>query len=547
MSEANDQAVEELSKSLKILKTKSDLHNETVPINRLPVELFCMLLEYLDRSELFLYESVCQRWANFVKAFVRNKLVISRIHKVRPIHWFYLDERCPPSSVMVRSDLNVIENSFLFGLKHLKIRDQYIRDYHTKNKRSLYPPLTNLNLINRLTALEVLEISRSPAGTISLPNLKYLAISYNMEYPRPILIDCPQLSSFKTKSSNLVFDFSPQTSISHLYVNEFSMENFEKLRNLAYLSVIDFKYNFKSEKYTEGILKGFPKLKAISVRSRSYSTPDSIAFKELLKEKQALGRAELVLIFCGVRIESEEQFLNSQTYGPGLTRLYLENYLQLYEAELKWIERIYYFDFEIPADFHQKFKYVREIKIGSRVDDEDRLIEFIVGFKRLDKLDIKREVQLVGRFYRKLNRSLSSISYLKIWIEPYEDIEDIDFEFLFELKGLAQLIFSEYEISDQLVRRLFDHFESFEVNYTIEEKLDNVMIRRAKKGSKFEFSVLRDHLETFDDLDGVIQHMDKNCRNPYNEIVVCDCSSEFKWCENDSYASNLSKLIYQKL
>ena len=25
-------------------------HNETVPINRLPVELFCLLLEYLDRG-----------------------------------------------------------------------------------------------------------------------------------------------------------------------------------------------------------------------------------------------------------------------------------------------------------------------------------------------------------------------------------------------------------------------------------------------------------------------------------------------------------------
>ena len=35
-----------------------------------------MLLDYLDRSELFAYESACERWAYFVKAFVRQKLVI---------------------------------------------------------------------------------------------------------------------------------------------------------------------------------------------------------------------------------------------------------------------------------------------------------------------------------------------------------------------------------------------------------------------------------------------------------------------------------------
>lgn len=116
---------DELSANLKMLAIRQERvrHNETVSLNRLPVELFCFLLSYLDRGALFDYESVCKRWAYFVKAFVNRKLVISRENKVRPRHWFYLDERCPPSSVMVRADLNgqLIADSFLVGLKQLKI------------------------------------------------------------------------------------------------------------------------------------------------------------------------------------------------------------------------------------------------------------------------------------------------------------------------------------------------------------------------------------------------------------------------------------------
>ena len=109
----------------------------------------------------------------------------------------------------------------------------------------------------------------------------------------PILIDCSQLSNFKTKSTSngLVFDFSPQTSISHLYVNEFRMENFGNLKNLAYLSVIDFKYKFKSNKYTEEILESFPELNTISIRTKSFAGQNSTAFKELLERKTSTGKS----------------------------------------------------------------------------------------------------------------------------------------------------------------------------------------------------------------------------------------------------------------
>ena len=81
----NPKSVDKLNVSLKGLKQKVR-HNDTVPINRLPVELFCMLLERCDRRGLFAYESVCEKWAYFVKMFVHQNLVIARQNKVQPRH-----------------------------------------------------------------------------------------------------------------------------------------------------------------------------------------------------------------------------------------------------------------------------------------------------------------------------------------------------------------------------------------------------------------------------------------------------------------------------
>lgn len=68
-------------------------------------------------------------------------------------------------------------------------------------------------------------------------------------------------------------------------------------------------------------------------------------------------------------------YTNYDLYGD----LQLENYSSLRETELRWIEVIYS-AVEIPTDFHEKFKHVKEIRVSSRVYD-DRLIEFIKGVR----------------------------------------------------------------------------------------------------------------------------------------------------------------------
>ena len=551
MPKTDDNDVNELRGSLKMLEIHQKAeHNETVPINRLPVELFCMLLEYLDRSQLFEYESVCKKWTYFVAAFVRQKLVISRENKVRPRHWFYLDERCLPTAVMVRADLNVepVENSFWFDLRQLKICNSSAKHCSFKAQK---PLLNDLLLINRLTSLEVLEVSQLPDGTISLPKLRYLAIHNTYSNYKPIFIDCPKLLSFKTKMTfygSLNFEFSHPKSITHLYLDLYAdQDTLPKFTSLRYLSMRGFDHDYGTkEDYARSIFINFPKLKKISLRPGRLGAgnPHFRLFIGLLEEKQALGREDVALLFCGVTIESGIEFdcLYPVPYNKHhrlLPKFYLENYSRLRMMELRWIQVIHYAELDFPEDFHEKFRYVREIRVNSQVADEDRLIEFIGEFKRLESLGIKKVAQLGATFYKKL-ASCSSIPYLAIWMESQIGLRH--FDFLLDFEHLVCFTILKEDIRDQIVWILFDHFEIFEINYYVEEKEDNIKIRRPRIDADFEFSVCPGHLETFDHLHRLLNLIESECRtSEFDDSHSCDCSCEFQNCPNDSYKINYEK------
>lgn len=122
-------------------------------------------------------------------------------------------------------------------------------------------------------------------------------------------------------------------------------------------------------------------------------------------------------------------------------------------------------------------------------------------------------------------------------MEPHKEITD--FEFLFEFENLVGFTMHRHDLDDWFVRRLFDHFESFEINYRINK--DNVKIKRIKKGAEFEFSVFSGHSEIFEQLDDLLLHLELEIRNPVDENHECDCSCEFFKCYRESYASNYSK------
>lgn len=547
MSRTDDNSVtSELTTSLKMLaiQRESAEHNETVSINRLPVELFCMLFEYLDRNELPAYGSVCKRWAYFVAVFVRQKLVISIENEVRPSHWFYLDESCLPIGAV---NVTLVANSFLY-LKQLKICN-FVANPYTKQPRQ------DLVLINRLAALEVLEISQLPFGTLSLPNLTHLAIDHlnNPRDYKTMFIDCPRLLGFKTKMfarGSRNFDFIHPESITHLYLDRYSYkETFEQLTSLQYLSITGFENEYGAEKeYTNKIFSNFPKLKEISVRPNWLVGRDRLTFIEILEKKKALARGNVALTFCGVSIENEDQLdclvPDSDSYKANklLLNFYIQNYSSLRVPELRSIQVIHYAELQIPTDFHEKFRHVREIRVNSRIEDEDRLIEFIRGFERLDTVGVKNVARLKESFYRKLASSCSSLPYLAVWMDSQWNVSNLDF--LLEFKNLVCFTSYREDIDYPSIRRLFKRFERFELKFCLRElqDIDHIQIRRPKKGADFELSVHLDkyarmfpsklerfdQLETFDQLEKLLQHVELNYREPVDPYHLGNCYCDHK-------------------
>ena len=232
---------------------------------------------------------------------------------------------------MVRADLAVklIENSFMFNLKQLKICDTF---YEWEETPDLL--LNDTRLINQLVNLEVLEVSQLSPGYVSdplqlevdLPNLKHLAI--NRFHGSRIQLNCPKLLSFKTKMFDynkydyqekdwFSLDFLHPLSVTHLYVQTFYCQkdaaiDFKKLHNLQQLIITSFDLRRATVKETRQLSRktflDFPSLRKISVQPMSLSYSQSRAtFVSFLKARSALKRTDMTLKFHGIQIEDELQ------------------------------------------------------------------------------------------------------------------------------------------------------------------------------------------------------------------------------------------------
>ena len=107
-------------------------------INRLPIELLCVIFRKLSVEDLLRCEFVCKLWNQIVGCLNLRELVIAKRLKQRPRFWAYSGDQCSVNSILIRSNLNInaLESSFLFCIKQLKICNSFD---HGKNLDA--PPL----------------------------------------------------------------------------------------------------------------------------------------------------------------------------------------------------------------------------------------------------------------------------------------------------------------------------------------------------------------------------------------------------------------------
>lgn len=446
----NEIEVENGKLEQEIMKLKSD-YNDLNCATALPSELMTLVLRELPVSSHFACEQVCTRWNEYVRNLNTEKLVYARIDEPKPRWWRRSNEVCDRDSTIVQDDFQFsfrLENSFLSNVKCLKIDNQY-DDYRSDRIwHELF--LKNLDVVNKLTRLEVLEIANidfegEKEHTITLPNLRDLAID---RVHSKLKLNTPSLSSYRTKTlTNVTFVFAEM--ITHLQLGAGVSAEIQELelRNLEYLA---FKVSSirQSSYLTDDFFGCHPKMRVLSMRPSlkrlSKSTYASArAFALDILERKKKSKADLKIVFFGIQLDDASQLENYE-HRKDLIKLQLENYSKLCSEELKWIKQLNYVSVlehfanepdKIPDDFFEKFQFVSEIYVrnmegGDENAEEKRLIEFLEKFRCIRSLNVYYS-SLSKEFFERLSKVHPNVWRLNI----EEDEYDFGLNSLFHLIG----------------------------------------------------------------------------------------------------------------
>lgn len=246
-SEVNEIRRKRADLECEIQQLKSE-YNESLAINRLLSKTAHLIFKWLSFNDLLICEQVCRAWNQHVKGQNIQTLVIikrlrshpeyGRITRIRPRKGFFCgDEHHFPSSPMLLSNCNIkLENSFLLGLKQLKVANPSLR--LISNLKLDEPLLIDPSFLNHFVNLETLEVSRLEFDldcTLRLPELKNLAIGRSSSRT---VIDCPKLTHYRHKKNAYrgEIEFVHPESVTHLYANELQGV-YVTFKNLQYMCV----------------------------------------------------------------------------------------------------------------------------------------------------------------------------------------------------------------------------------------------------------------------------------------------------------------------
>ena len=388
-----------------------------------------------------------------------------------------------------------------------------------------------------------------------LPKLKKLLLNY---FPGcQIFLDCPKLTSFKTKmldymqrSNNPELSFKHPQTVTHLYLGTLDFDDSApkppNLCNLEYLSISrigPYSLYYGSHKDAAmKILDCYPNLRKISILPNWECYFESRAtLLALLDRSKACNRGDLSFEFSGILIQDKldlEQNENNEELGlfnmRNKSRIF-GSILSEDEHNVKTIS--YNGGDEIPPWSPKQSNNVEEIRVNDRVKDERRLVEFIDKFKGLISLKIEKKSLLQASFYRQLSMKGLANRFLIIQVEPHNGLAD--FEFIFDFNQLAGFFVRKRDLDDTFVKRVFYHFTCFTIGYQAGE--DKININRPTKDGNFELSVCKDHMDEFENLEELLQLVAKIRTFKVFPRHNCTCSCEYEDCWRESFSKNFAK------
>ena len=210
-----------------IQKLSFELNQLKVGINKLPVELLCLVFGHLNLLQLSVCQSVCLKWHAIVKSLNVHNLVVDEEDKPFGVNFTTSELSYSSFCSLAANPKSKLSTSICSNMKCLKILNTYQERIH-------------IDFINSLTELEDLHIAfyendKEVLETISLPNLKSLSITNCLW---GLILNAPKLTKYKSvgRFPNSIFVFPPR--ITDIFADRFE-GILEMLANLRVLSLND--------------------------------------------------------------------------------------------------------------------------------------------------------------------------------------------------------------------------------------------------------------------------------------------------------------------
>jgi len=427
----------------------------------LPVELYYEIFtQHLPIRDLFNCRLVCKRWYAIISTIKLRNLVIAEDEYKFTLNrkWFGTDESrkmneidtlhtilCPnlSSSIQIESQLK----SYLFsGIKQLFIHSNYL-SFKSSDLGDC------LNHFTKLETLEILNLELQSESRLCLPNLKVLNISVRGDL---FVLDTPKLETVKIQFLNCI------DNIKFIYPQQIRHAEFqEKRKLLRKFSNLEYLYCKRFEAIEDNFLMNYPKLKQIH-----FDGNDQV-FAKLKSQKERFHKKDLKIYFLGVHFDNLPQYSSAYNHSDLYeknVKLLADNYGKNKIANvLPFVERINYNIYEenfkeLPKDLVRRFVNLEQVTVTNKVNDQQKFTNFLKVCSNFSILKLNNS-SLDSFFYtNRLPECCPSLTSLTI---KDENVEELDFDFLFRLSYLINLITNK-QLSIDFVYDLFTKLKHFE-------------------------------------------------------------------------------------
>ena len=383
-------------------------------MNRLLIELYPLIFQYLDIHQLFSCKLVNKKFNQAVRDFKVKELSFSTYRGC----WSFNSRPISNQAYLDASKISILKNP-IDNFSHL---------------RCLLLPANNvdihLNDINKFSRLELLLIDLyryedDVHKTIALPKLKVLHI-----YPSKsteIELDTPMLHSLRCHCSkiDMMNYVRYQAKLKFKYPQELKrliMETpvplFEHFEDLSIFTNLSLLQTDCSTGYDQTIAS-LPGLKEIRLQKDWFIGHNLDDLKDLLKQRLVQRRLELKIYLMGILLDHDvvDQFTQEKDRLTLKVRHYEKLAKNLAVTSIDYnrlieLIRAKFSTPRLPGDFTEKFSKIQEITVTAKIENESGLIELIKNCQCLNELQLKNS-NLGQNFYEQLP-SVCSINYLTI-------------------------------------------------------------------------------------------------------------------------------------